>query len=113
MIEDTFTDTVTIKRSSPTMSGAYTQIVGPYSTSSTGSACRIAPLSGRLAQTVIGQYADASHMLYIDATTSIKPGDRVTDQDAKAYVVITVQKFKDKYEAHHQECVLAEIEVNT
>jgi len=106
-----YCDTVTVTEPNPTYSGG-TQVIGGQVTREAGVSCRIQPLSGRLAQSVMGMYPDATHMLYV-GDTAVKPNDRVVDQNGQKYIVMSVQAYRDRVNFHHRECVLSELQETT
>lgn len=103
---------VTVKYLNPNVSG--TQIVEPFVNRSTGNAARIVPAGGSRTRTLLGGFPTSTHALYLLASVTIKPGDRVVDEATnEVYDVLSAPgPFFNRSVAHHRECVLQLLEVS-
>lgn len=93
MIEDHFTETVTLKRKTVTGNKTTFATVGdPF-------ACHIQPMTG---QPTPGQMGRGERTFRLFSTEAVRIGDRLTDQNAVEYEVYGVEHHRFRGKQHYQ-----------
>ena len=97
--------TVTIKRRTRGVVSGTLEPKITESTVATGVRCRIEPLTGRLADSILGRIPEATHRLFAN-TTDLIQGDLLTDEASVNYAVREMNAMPGPAKSHHLEGIL-------